>query len=67
MLLVFRVIYPFVEDLVSLAIQPQVSNLSSHVTTWGDEKDGKNDLVLFSPGTASCLALFRGSLLKDYQ
>ena len=67
MLLVFRVIYPFVEDLVSLAIQPQVSNLSSHVTTWGDEKDGENDLVLLSPGTASCLALVRGSLLKDYQ
>ena len=59
MLLVFRV--------VSLAIQPQVSNLSSHVTTWGDEKDGENDLVLLSPGTASCLALVRGSLLQDYK
>ena len=37
------------------------------VATWGDEKDGENELVLLSPGTASCLALVRGSLLQDYK
>jgi hypothetical protein len=33
----------------------------------GDEKDGENDLAFLSPGTASCLALVRGSLLQDYK
>jgi hypothetical protein len=56
-----------VEDLSSLAIQQRVSILSRHDTTWGDEKDGENDLALLSPGPASCLALVRGSLLQDYK
>ena len=36
-------------------------------TSWYDDKDGENDLVLPSLGTASCLALVRGNLLRDYK
>jgi hypothetical protein len=62
-----QVMHKSVEDLSILAIQQQVSIISSHDTAWGDEKDGENDLALLSPCTASCLALVRGSLLQDYK